>query len=268
VLLSPYLTLTCFANNDPNFPSESYNSAVFPAISASAYSATSVNEAYVANMTLSDRAGFVALSPTECIAAYTVPFQSTHGGVLVVSEGDLRNQMTAYQTDLQFYAVNIAGPCDKRVSHEWMCRQLCVENCAHCDTFLEGVAREDITEWQPFGFPVKYCLSQPVEETCSLKFSIPIWWAVVAFNLFKIFLMWLVAQHDQSYQPLLTVGDAIASFLREPDNSPAQTPFLSKRDITRRGGDHIGSETPRFKDVVPRKLSAVSRSRWAICTFM
>lgn len=87
---------------------------------------------------------------------------------------------------------------------------------------------------------------------------------MVAFNVFKIILMWLVAQYDQSYQLLLTVGDAIASFLREPDKSPAQTPLLSKRDITRRGGELIGSEAPRFKDVVPRKFSAVSRSRWAL----
>ena len=228
----------------------------------------SVNEDYVAKMPQSDRAGLVSLSPHECIEAYMAPFQSTNSDVLVVAEGSLWNPRSGHKTDVQSYSVNIAGPCDKRLSYQWMCSQLSIESCTDCDTFLERVVRDNITMWQPFGFPVKYCLSQPVDETCSLKFSVPIWWIVVAFNLIKIGLMGFIAQHNRAYRPLLTVGDAIASFLQQPDSGTTGMSLLSKRDITRRNLDQMASNPRPFKNAAQRKFSVASKTRWAMCALL
>ncbi|KAK4215155.1 hypothetical protein QBC37DRAFT_419750 [Rhypophila decipiens] len=245
-----------------------YNSAVFPALSTSAYTATGVNEEYVANMAPLDRAALVYLSPSDCIAVYTASFQSTNSDVLVVAEGNSWTQTSSRKPDLQFYAVNIPGLCDKRVSYQWMCRQRYLETCTTCDTFLSAVVRDNITEWQPLGFPVKYCLSRPMEETCSLNFSMAIWWIVVAFNLLKVFLMGCVAWQDRASQPFLTVGDAIASFLRRPDSSTTNRCLLSKRDITKQKGDMIPSTPLPFKNKIQRKFSSASKTRWAICAVL
>jgi hypothetical protein len=229
----------------------------------------SVNEEYIATMSPSDRAGLVSLTPSECIAAYTAPFQASHSDVLVVATGKSWNERSGNKTETQFYAVNMPGLCDKKLSYQWMCDgQFPIMSCTTCDGFLDWLVSDNITNWQPFGFPVEYCLSQPVEEMCSLKFSQAIWWTVVALNLVKIVLMGFVARHERAFQPLLTVGDAVASFMQRSDGNTAGMCLLSKRDIiTKRKGEKITSSRS-FEGVVRRKFAGASKARWAVCVLL
>ena len=63
---------------------------------------------------------------------------------------------------------------------------------------------------------IEYCLSQTVEEHCKLQFSGAIMTVVMVCNLCKMIIMGYIAW-ERPLEPLVTVGDAIAFFLDEPD---------------------------------------------------
>jgi hypothetical protein len=68
----------------------------------------------------------------------------------------------------------------------------------------------------PLG-PVAYCLSQSTEESCKLQFSFPIAMVIIFFNFFKAVIM-LILVFGLREDRVQTIGDAIASFLIQPDH--------------------------------------------------
>ena len=64
--------------------------------------------------------------------------------------------------------------------------------------------------------PIQYCLSQPVKEHCTLQFSILIITIVLVCNITKLACMVVVLLRQQA-KPLVTLGDAVESFLETPD---------------------------------------------------
>jgi hypothetical protein len=64
---------------------------------------------------------------------------------------------------------------------------------------------------------VDYCLSQPVDESCKLQFSLPIAIIVILLNISKAAIMLILAFGLQEAR-VQTMGDAIASFLIQPDH--------------------------------------------------
>ncbi|OJJ84364.1 uncharacterized protein ASPGLDRAFT_125960, partial [Aspergillus glaucus CBS 516.65] len=82
----------------------------------------------------------------------------------------------------------------------------------------------------PDAFPVDYCLSQKIDERCQLLFSLPICFAVIFCNAIKVVCMFLTA-HDDRKEIFLTVGDAISSFVNNPDRTTESRCLLSKSNI-------------------------------------
>ena len=66
------------------------------------------------------------------------------------------------------------------------------------------------------GSRIQYCLSDPVDEHCKLQFSLAIMIAVIICNLVKTICISVIAWKPD-WEPLVTLGDAIASFLDRPD---------------------------------------------------
>jgi hypothetical protein len=64
---------------------------------------------------------------------------------------------------------------------------------------------------------VDYCLSQPAEESCKLQFSLPIAIIVILLNISKAAIMLILAFGLQEAR-VQTMGDAITSFLIQPDH--------------------------------------------------
>ena len=64
---------------------------------------------------------------------------------------------------------------------------------------------------------VYYCLSQPTEESCKLQFSLPIAIVIIFFNFIKAVIM-LILVFGLREARVQTIGDAIASFLIQPDH--------------------------------------------------
>ena len=166
----------------------------------------------------------------DCIQKYGRQFISTRSDFLAVSHAlndsfSIKFIDTAYpKTD------NGGGP-----SYNWMCDLypdakygINSEQCrlevllpkATTWAIRSNRINEDIpnygVQWQPD--LVDYCLSRQVKEECRLQFSLILLIVVIMSNFVKAAcMMVIVYRHDGT--PLITLGDAIASFLDDPDST-------------------------------------------------
>lgn len=148
----------------------------------------------------------ITLDRKRCILTYGNGFLSKYGDVLAVST--TRN---ATNSLLDSYRERpFQGYLDGKRS--WL--------CSSNDHILFSCNIEDLAnnaqDWIVSGYPIDHCISQEVDEKCALHFSLPIMLVVIICNLIKTTCMILMVLKEGS-QPLVTVGDAIASFLVEPD---------------------------------------------------
>lgn len=129
------------------------------------------------------------------------------------------------------------------------------------------------------------CLSQKLEERCQLLYNPPICVTIIACAIVKVVCMFLAARLDREEPPLLTVGDAVASFLTRPDPTTAGMCWMGRWDVhvwkawrrrpvvrTANNAEQcpVNEEYPDLA-VIPRKLSrrkfwmqAASFWRWAV----
>ncbi|CAG8949257.1 hypothetical protein HYFRA_00004882 [Hymenoscyphus fraxineus] len=80
-------------------------------------------------------------------------------------------------------------------------------------------------------FPVVSCLNKPLkQQSCKLKFSVPIIVVVIFCNLSKVLCMALTVWYSKETK-LVTLGDAIASFLEISDPITKDLCLMSKDDV-------------------------------------
>ncbi|KAL5338375.1 hypothetical protein BJX70DRAFT_366905 [Aspergillus crustosus] len=125
---------------------------------------------------------------------------------------------------------------------------------------------------------VDHCMVLESDEKCQLFFSLPICILVIGCNIIKL-LCSLATARDARKEVFLTIGDAIASFLRRPDPTTAGTCLLSKplvdaklQNWQRAGGrgkkrkvlDEQAEHHPLPLRILPRKrwFQAASTARW------
>jgi hypothetical protein len=98
-------------------------------------------------------------------------------------------------------------------SNGWRCPSRRVSTCDTTD--VAEVA--NVSQWAPYGSPVRYCLVEEVDiQVCRLQFSLPIAEAVLVCNAVKLLCMVFILWRCRG-KYLVTLGDAIASFLQDPD---------------------------------------------------
>ena len=129
------------------------------------------------------QSGLQNLTKRDCRETYAVDFVSSHANVLAVSP-DWTDSLTRNTSILRV----------------WSSQSFRVSNASlwYDDPRFE------------------YCLSQTVEEHCKVQFSGAIMIVVIVCNFCKMMIMVYVALKKPS-EPLVTIGDALASFLDEPD---------------------------------------------------
>lgn len=138
-------------------------------------------------------------------------------------------------------------------------------NDDHCE--LVATSKFIRPEWKVYlfsiDFTIEYCLCQEkTKDRCMLQFSLPFMLVVIIINLVKATCMVLVVvMRKESSQSLATLGDAIASFLNEPD------PFtkdicLADRQFFRDGGWE--AKTMTWEPEPHRWFRGASRTRWLV----
>lgn len=78
---------------------------------------------------------------------------------------------------------------------------------------------------------IEYCLARPVKESCKVALSTTLLVCVTGCAILKTVLCALVYFHLRRQNPLVTPGDAINSFISEPDHHTVGMSLLSQGEV-------------------------------------
>ena len=240
------------------------------------------------NLTQWDR-----LDNDRCIQAYAQLFVSSHGNLLAMSSAvkpseppgaiidswKLPDVINPDPGDNSLTGYGITDPSKAIASnftppYLWICYDYLKDGQKHssgvsCDP-NSIIQRKQDTNWTISGyddgekFPIQYCLSQPVTERCKVQFGLPIMLAVIGCNLMKCLCMLLTLWWQRS-PPLVTLGDAIESFLQNVDPST--------KDMCLAGKAHF-AQRPWEKNIMLfvkdswNWSSSTSHRRWMTCNML
>ena len=197
---------------------------------------------------------YTRLSPKECISAYSTFFLSTRRNLVLVTDSpSLANgsllAFGGYRTDPRELSWMYNATYNTRYSPSFK----------YHDALPKLLANAD--DWRPidYGPRIQYCLSETTPEACSLQFSFVIISIVIICNMGKTLIMAFTA-FKMVWQPLITVGDGIASFLVEPDKTTKSACLLRVEDLG-------ASSWFKFmrKSKKTRWFQSSSLRRWLVC---
>ena len=220
----------------------SYNAAVFTTVQANAYTAFSgpkeffdgtfedweLHEAqnlswFRSVKELRSRFNDVNLSnklePEACAEAYSQQYVSKYGDVLLVEKS---RRLSPSSSDLKDLAARLKSRKVSPIiypSYDWLCSKSATnasspEECIY--SVRNAIATGD--SWAPMGKQVLYCRAESTPELCTLSFNTHLAYIVLASNFVKALCMFITLRlHNEP--ALMTVGDAIESFLNRPDDT-------------------------------------------------
>lgn len=218
------------------------------------------------------------LEALECIDAYARLLQTKRRNLVLVAADESyptsTGQLKRYGTDSHVYwVVNFDGVDtiqDTKTSQafRWMCSSInsTDTNCpvaiqqfktapetwtvgGSCTSDLCGDAgRMEIMQMTG---PIEYCLSERAEQDCKVQWNLSIAALVTILNLLKAALIFYTAFFTKE-QPLMTMGDAVASFLEEEDPFTVGMCLASNRDTWPKYPRQWAGARFRWKDVTSR----------------
>ncbi len=234
--------------------------------------------------------GFTRLSQLDCLEQYSSPFGDRSDVILIAL--DTNNTKNANNSVL---ACGKQGAVDKGVhkgNHpgEWMCRQTNTFSCKKLAAHgykSESQEKTAIAHWNVLGYEIDYCMAsyRPTGNRCGVVYSYRIMlgqWAATLFDersttvldkdpvvccanyckcLCIIYTAIRYSKHSDS--PLSILGDALASFLREPDICTQDMSIVSYKDIQADCNAAWKRPVPRgWRPLRHLWASAASRQRW------
>jgi hypothetical protein len=179
-----------------------------------------------------DRTLFENITDAECRSRYTAPFISSGAGFGVPEQGEWRKLFGMREDN-------------------------------SLRTYFNGSEKLGIAG---YGGKLKfsYCLSQrSPPPTCNIQFSQSILHIVIACNILKIglmiFILWRLNQ-----ETIVTIGDAIKSFLHRPDSTTVNRCLMSTRTIDRLWKTQEQFGQPFKQTEREHWFVACSKRRWVI----
>jgi hypothetical protein len=212
------------------------------------------------------------LENKECADAYLLPFQATKRNLLMIVDEDVATEVDVCDI---YFAGGSENACGSYETSRWVCAQQNQITKPSCWTPCDGPSMVSQTNevinagnWKPFGRPVQYCLSETSTESCELHLSLQIIIVVMIMNIIKVVVMLTLAFGAfRLLQPLLTIGDAISSFIENPDSTTENMCLISKAEIVAQPG--LWSASPRkFESRALSFRSSISLRRWLTCVIL
>ena len=221
------------------------------------------------------------LDNKDCIKAYGQEFVSAHGDVLLILP-------PTNATGMIFLIMEVLGGFHG--GHGWICganfQPGCSTNAVSREAENWTLSYENGRVWlsngsyEQFNKPIQCCLSQRIEEHCQVQISLVILEVVIACNAIKALCMLLTTRCQKS-QPLVTLGDAIESFIQDPDRNTCGMCLASKGVIDNVGKNRINHTwldglqkpawTPKPMKWTARRdwwFSSASLKRWLMCNIL
>ena len=207
------------------------------------------------------------LTPSQCINLYYTNLLSSHRNLFLItnhtsnssSNGTLGFSLT--HGTILAYILDTGGT--EGLSWSWICALEC-----HSNEITSNVARglPWLINLKPgHVVEVRGCKSEITKEKCKVQFSLGIMIAVIGCNLVKACSMIMTVVRSRE-PTLVTLGDAIDSFLRIPDTTTIGICFADRRFIERewRRGSKAGPRQWK-QNGVQRWWTSVSKTRWITC---
>ena len=189
------------------------------------------------------------LTPAECLEAYSNVFVTGRRNVVLVTSN--KNETDSLFT----YDQSMFGAAD--LSSNWW---ICSKTINDGGNMFCNPEKVDSDTWEVYENPIEYCLSEPVEAICEVKFSLAIMAVVIVFNVLKVLAMtWVLWRYDAE-NILTTVGDAAASFLLRED-ATTRGMCLADRSTIERMWKMPGTGVP-YTNRRSRWAGAVSKGKW------
>jgi hypothetical protein len=236
------------------------------------------------------------ISTTQCFETYSNRYLSEVGNVYLIQESPtvwrnmsawtlLRNQSGGHF----IWKFNISSPLEKyhhefsditfpfqsspdgsmTASNGWMCASHSLQGC---DLNNPYEIPRDKTKWAPYDRVVNYCIVEQVEvKNCKLQYSLPIAITVILSNLVKAICMAITLFAFKDHAALVTIGDAVASFLEHEDQETRGRCLYSRHEVEAdwdrkdANGDHaplLQAKTMRYNPKRRRWVMGASQGRW------
>ncbi|KAB8234257.1 uncharacterized protein BDW43DRAFT_318876 [Aspergillus alliaceus] len=197
------------------------------------------------------------MNNADCMSAYATNFQSEYGNVLLLTDDFHPND-----TDFAFLISEmVSTPVRGNNPYGWMC---CDTTAYFCNP--DGLCRDQLPairahpdNWTVSGYRVKSCLAEKLPGKCKLEYSLTLAVIVIIFNIIKAVIICAVAL-TMTDLPILTTGDAVASFLKVPQTTPRDNCLMTRKLANK----PISSPLP-YNSNPQRWATAVSISRWTTC---
>ena len=201
-------------------------------------------------------ASWERLSNRECIQAYSNLFLTSRRNLVLVSSD--RNETNSV---LEWGSAELDG--GDLSNNWWICSTKQNGGNVICQP-EDYISKAD--DWTVWGYPIDYCLSEPVQDICAVEFSMEIMLVVIVFNLIKIFAMTWVLLRYNAEEILTTVGDSVVSFLTKDDETTRGMCLVGWRDIGHYW-QYPGTGIV-YHPLRRRWAVAVSRGKWCLFTLL
>ena len=218
-------------------------------------------------------ATFQKLQNEECIRQYAKQFQTSRRDVVIVSEPLIQDgkpvvNIEDYALEPRFYQGVPDNP------YEWICESSSTSNNRNesnpCSNQIDHITANAGNWTTSTHAKVKYCLSQAAPDQCQVQFSLYIMIFVIICNSFKVISM-LIALFFDKVPPLVTIGDAVASFLTVSNPFTEDMCLISRDNFASHTRD--GRRNPLWPERIPRQwretstlwFCAASSRRWFFC---
>lgn len=127
-------------------------------------------------------------------------------------------------------------------------------------TTIPGVQSATSADYR---YLIDYCLSERVPEICQLQSANYVWIIVIACNAIKMACMLLTAKAlGRNTSPLVVVGDAVSSFLDNPDEVTENNCLLSARLARKISKEPAPLEGRAWKHTKPFWLMSSTKWSW------
>jgi hypothetical protein len=207
----------------------------------------------------------IRLENAECLQAYgTRMLETDWRNVLVVTSLE-RNNTLLHRSwhDPTNYWDDIGWVCDTVVYEKCDVQPLISEASSwtirYCD-YTNGTCNINSA-------PVQYCLAEPFTPHCSVRINTTILVVVAICNLVKIASL-LTTVFVARFEPIVTLGDAISSFMERPDSFTIAAGALSRADVNsaaeREFSGYDGWISTPYQTKVHPWGRAVGLKRWIV----
>lgn len=204
------------------------------------------------------------LTNEACIKLYMQEYVTGNNNVLAVTSAVNDSSSVLNST----YPAYLLGFHWSHSDSPWMCGDYVGRICDMSAVLTEAASwtiniLDDDVNWRPL--PIQYCLSQPVEGHCTLQFSLLIIIVVIMCNITKLTCMIMLLLRQQA-KPLVTLGDAVESFLETPDPTTENMCLADKSEFSAKKPWSAANDS--YEPQRLRWFASTSWKRWLTCNIL